>query len=72
MKLVELALLEFRANGLDSLDYQVSVYRTKNGHVAVFEYANVDPGKRGSPPSMPSFEVEFNESHEMIRSSFVR
>jgi len=72
LKLVELALAEFRANGLDSLDYRLSFYRTENGYVAIFEDPNVALGQRGSSPNMPSFEVELNDNLEVIRSNFMR
>lgn len=72
LKLVDLALAEFRRNHLNSSGYKLSVYRTENGYVAIFEDPNMAPGQRGSSPVMPSFEVKFDNDCEVIRSHFIR
>lgn len=72
LKLVDLALAEFRKNNLDSLGYKLFVYRIENGYVALFEAPNIAPSQRGSSSAMLSFEVEIDNNHELVRSNFVR
>ncbi|MDP5209716.1 hypothetical protein [Microbulbifer sp. 2205BS26-8] len=72
LKLVDLALAEFRKNHLNSSGYQRSVYRTENGYVAIFEDPNMAPGQRGSSPVMLSFVIKFDNDCEVIRSHFIR
>lgn len=72
LKLVDVALEEFRKSNLNSVGYKLSVYSTANGYVAIFEDSNIAPGQRGSSPAMLSFGVEIGDDYKVIRSNFLR
>ena len=71
-KLVELAIAEFKKSGLDSVSYKLSIYSHLDNYVAIFEDPKISSSQRGSSPNMPSFEIEFDKNHNVIRSNFAK
>ena len=72
LKLIELALAEFKKNNLDSSDYKLSLYRSGDSYIAIFEDSKITSNHRGSSLNVPSFEVKIDDNYEVIRSNFAR
>jgi len=72
LKIVHLALAEFRKNNLNISGYKLSIYRVENGYIAIFEDPNIPVSHRGSSPAMLSFGVEIDNNYTVIKSHFLR
>jgi hypothetical protein len=74
LKLIEMAVKEFKTIGLNPDDYKITVMKKNDDAVVVvFTWSGTPQGFRGSPKEFPGYEVEIDtETGHVVRKNFSR